>query len=179
MTSLEAIETTISFCSRHNYTHIVTLKQSTSVPHKNLIFKINVPPWSWTVHVNFWWRYALKYLSTYFPVSEYYLTTSHALLFYVLPLKEISYIHIHISWKNKRAENIAELGWVVSFDVDLFALQALISHSFICLQAFNFKYIIKRRSKLDIVIDKRIALILLCLCVYDVQFIAWALPKRV
>ena len=164
MTSLEAIETTISFCCRHNYTHIVTLKQSTSVPHKNLIFKTNVPPWSWTVHVTLWWRYALQYLNAYFPV---------------LRLKEKSYIHIHISYRTKRAENIAESAWIVSFDVDLFALQALISHSFICLQAFNFKYIIKRRSNLDIVIDKQIALILLCLCVYDVQFIAWALPKHV
>ena len=90
MTSLEAIETTISFCSRHNYTHIVTLKQSTSVPRKNLIFKIKVPPWSWTVHVNLWWRYALHYLNTYFPVERS--TLLNILTFYVLFLKDKSYI---------------------------------------------------------------------------------------
>ena len=90
MTSLEAIETTISFCCRHNYTHIVTLKQSTSVPRKNLIFKIKVPPWSWTVHVNLWWRYALHYLNTYFPVER--TTLLNILTFYVLFLKDKSYI---------------------------------------------------------------------------------------
>ena len=133
MTSLEAIETTISFCSRHNYTHIVTLKQSTSVPRKNLIFKIKVPPWSWTFHVNLWWKNALHYSNTYFPVPKERSTLLNILTFYVLLLKDISYIHIYEctyilkKWKDRKH------CWI--------CLSCILWCWFICLASSNFSLI--------------------------------------